>query len=134
MATFVALNNMNCVPPCARSPFAGLGAQRGAALLEEAARISCLDCEIVHYRPSAVWGWADVGLSRRILPNVGGFQRFGFDFLQTERDLFEIDHCAAGAYLAWLEFPGSTRRRHRPTTMSPAGVGRSTTSSKSVGA
>jgi putative nucleotidyltransferase with HDIG domain len=25
---------------------------------------------------------------------------FGFDLLTTERDLFEIDHCAAGAYLA----------------------------------
>jgi len=25
---------------------------------------------------------------------------FGFDLLQTERDLFEIDHCAAGAYIA----------------------------------
>ena len=31
---------------------------------------------------------------------------FGFDLLKTERDLFDIDHCAAGAYLAqdW-EFP-----------------------------
>jgi hypothetical protein len=31
---------------------------------------------------------------------------FGFDLLRTERDLFEIDHCAAGAYLAqdW-DFP-----------------------------
>jgi len=31
---------------------------------------------------------------------------FGFDLLSTERDLFEIDHCAAGAYLAqdW-DFP-----------------------------
>jgi putative nucleotidyltransferase with HDIG domain len=31
---------------------------------------------------------------------------FGFDLLHTERDLFEIDHCAAGAYLAqdW-DFP-----------------------------
>ena len=31
---------------------------------------------------------------------------FGFDLLQTERDLFEIDHCTAGAYLAqdW-DFP-----------------------------
>ena len=31
---------------------------------------------------------------------------FGFDLLGTERDLFEIDHCAAGAYLAqdW-DFP-----------------------------
>jgi len=31
---------------------------------------------------------------------------FGFDLLETERDLFEIDHCAAGAYLAqdW-DFP-----------------------------
>ena len=25
---------------------------------------------------------------------------FGYDLLQTERDLFEIDHCAAGAYIA----------------------------------
>src|SRR5258706_5880969 len=25
---------------------------------------------------------------------------FGFDLLRTERDLFDIDHCAAGAYLA----------------------------------
>lgn len=35
-------------------------------------------------------------------------ENFGFDLLQTERDLFEIDHCAAGAYLAqaW-SFPGS---------------------------
>jgi putative nucleotidyltransferase with HDIG domain len=31
---------------------------------------------------------------------------FGFDLLQTELDLFEIDHCTAGAYLAqdW-DFP-----------------------------
>lgn len=31
---------------------------------------------------------------------------FGFDLLKTERDLFDIDHCAAGAYLAqdW-DFP-----------------------------
>ena len=31
---------------------------------------------------------------------------YGFDLLGTERDLFEIDHCAAGAYLAqdW-DFP-----------------------------
>ena len=31
---------------------------------------------------------------------------FAFDLLQTERDLFEIDHCAAGAYIAqdW-DFP-----------------------------
>ena len=31
---------------------------------------------------------------------------FGFNLLKTERDLFEIDHCAAGAYLAqdW-DFP-----------------------------
>jgi putative nucleotidyltransferase with HDIG domain len=31
---------------------------------------------------------------------------YGFDLLRTERDLFEIDHCAAGAYLAqdW-DFP-----------------------------
>jgi len=27
-------------------------------------------------------------------------QEFGFDLLQTERDLFDIDHCLAGCYLA----------------------------------
>jgi putative nucleotidyltransferase with HDIG domain len=33
-------------------------------------------------------------------------QDFGFDLLQTERDLFDIDHCLAGCYLAqdW-DFP-----------------------------
>jgi putative nucleotidyltransferase with HDIG domain len=33
-------------------------------------------------------------------------QEFGFDLLQTERDLFDIDHCLAGCYLAqdW-DFP-----------------------------
>jgi hypothetical protein len=32
---------------------------------------------------------------------------FGFDLLTTEQDLFDIDHCAAGAHLAqdW-DFPG----------------------------
>jgi hypothetical protein len=31
---------------------------------------------------------------------------YGFDLLETERDLFEIDHCEAGAYLAQLwDFP-----------------------------
>ena len=31
---------------------------------------------------------------------------FGFDLLETERDLFEVDHCSAGAYIAegW-DFP-----------------------------
>jgi HD-like signal output (HDOD) protein len=34
------------------------------------------------------------------------YQDNGFDLLQTERDLFDIDHCAAGAYMAqdW-DFP-----------------------------
>ena len=33
-------------------------------------------------------------------------QEFGFDLLQTERDLFDINHCVAGCYLAqnW-DFP-----------------------------
>jgi putative nucleotidyltransferase with HDIG domain len=44
---------------------------------------------------------------------------FGFDLLQTERDLFEIDHCQAGAYLAqeW-DFPdelaAAIATHHRP--------------------
>ena len=37
---------------------------------------------------------------------LGVSDDFGFDLLETERDLFEIDHCAAGAFLAqdW-DFP-----------------------------
>ncbi len=44
---------------------------------------------------------------------------FGFDLLQTERDLFEIDHCAAGAFIAggW-SFPeslvGAIAAHHEP--------------------
>ena len=39
---------------------------------------------------------------------------FGFDLLRTEQDLFDIDHCLAGCYLAqdW-DFPGRIGRRHR---------------------
>ena len=46
---------------------------------------------------------------------------FGFDLLETERDLFEIDHCAAGAYLAqdW-DFPDEIAAPSPPTTTSPS--------------
>jgi putative nucleotidyltransferase with HDIG domain len=65
----------------------------------------------------------DVGYTAGLLHNLGALglmsaypdeysrmlevsNDFGYDLLKTERDLFEIDHCAAGAYLAqdW-EFP-----------------------------
>jgi hypothetical protein len=39
---------------------------------------------------------------------------FGFDLLRTEQDLFEVDHCLAGAYLAqdW-DFPRRNGRNRR---------------------
>jgi len=66
---------------------------------------------------------ADTAYTAGLLHNLGTFglmsaypeeytrmldvtQEFGFDLLQTERDLFDIDHCLAGCYLAqdW-DFP-----------------------------
>ena len=50
---------------------------------------------------------------------------FGLDLLRTERDLFEIDHCAAGAWLArdW-NFPepivSAIARHHEEPDRSPA--------------
>jgi putative nucleotidyltransferase with HDIG domain len=52
---------------------------------------------------------------------------YGFDLLTTERDLFEIDHCEAGAYLAhdW-DFPeelvSAIARHHEPPAPQRFGV------------
>ncbi len=52
---------------------------------------------------------------------------FGFDLLQTERDLFEIDHCAAGAYIAqdWCfpdELVATIATHHNPPVPREASV------------
>ena len=80
-----------------------------AAIAEEAARISRSDREGA-YTAGLLHNLGTLGLMSaypdeysRMLEVSGDF---GFDLLRTERDLFEIDHCAAGAYLAqdW-DFP-----------------------------
>ncbi len=80
-----------------------------AIMAEEAARAARLDRDS-GYTAGLMHNLGALGLMSaypeeysRMLEVSG---RFGFELLQTERDLFEIDHCAAGAYLAqdW-DFP-----------------------------
>jgi putative nucleotidyltransferase with HDIG domain len=74
-----------------------------AIIAEEAARISRLDCEIA-YTTGLLHNLGTLGLMSAYPDEYSRMLEvsndFGFDLLQTERDLFEIDHCAAGAYLA----------------------------------
>jgi putative nucleotidyltransferase with HDIG domain len=110
MATFVALHNM------VRSSV-GIPALRKvwvhslvtAFIAEEAARSTGI-CSESAYTAGLLHNLGTLGLmsaypdeyTRMLQVN----DDFGFDLLQTECDLFEIDHCAAGAYLAqdW-DFP-----------------------------
>jgi putative nucleotidyltransferase with HDIG domain len=104
MATVVALNRM--VRASVR-----IGALRKvwvhslvtAMIAEEAARIARMDREAA-YTAGLLHNLGTLGLMSAY---PGEYSRmlevsddFGFDLLATERDLFEIDHCAAGAYLA----------------------------------
>lgn len=80
-----------------------------AVIAEEAARVARLPSDNA-YTAGLLHNLGTLGLmsaypaeySRMLEVN----NDFGFDLLRTERDLFEIDHCAAGAYLArdW-DFP-----------------------------
>jgi putative nucleotidyltransferase with HDIG domain len=80
-----------------------------AIIAEEAARIARIDRETA-YTTGLLHNLGTLGLMSaypdeysRMLEVSGDF---GFNLLKTERDLFDIDHCAAGAYLAqdW-DFP-----------------------------
>jgi putative nucleotidyltransferase with HDIG domain len=104
MATFVALNNM------VRSSVRALALKKiwvhsvvTAMIAEEAARISRLDGEVA-YTTGLLHNLGTLGLMSAYPEEYSRMLEvsndFGFDLLQTERDLFEIDHCAAGAYLA----------------------------------
>jgi putative nucleotidyltransferase with HDIG domain len=110
MATFVALNNM------VRSSVRALALRKvwvhsivTALIAEEAARISRLDRDVA-YTTGLLHNLGTLGLMSAYPDEYSRMldvsNDFGFDLLQTERDLFEIDHCAAGAYLAvdW-QFP-----------------------------
>jgi putative nucleotidyltransferase with HDIG domain len=110
MATFVALNRM------IRSSVR-IGALRKiwihslvtaivaeeAARLNQVARDAAYTCGLLHNLGTLGMMCAYPGEYSRMLEVSNDF---GFDLLRTERDLFEIDHCAAGAYLAqdW-DFP-----------------------------
>jgi putative nucleotidyltransferase with HDIG domain len=104
MATFVALNNM------VRTSVRALALRKvwvhsvvTAIIAEEAARVSRLDSEVA-YTTALLHNLGTLGLMSAYPDEYSRMLEvsndFGFDLLETERDLFEIDHCAAGAYLA----------------------------------
>lgn len=104
MATFVALNSMVC-----RSVRAAalrkvwVHSVVTAIIAQEAARLAHLDSEVA-YTTGLLHNLGTLGLMSAYPDEYSRMLEvsndFGFDLLQTERDLFEIDHCAAGAYLA----------------------------------
>ena len=109
MATLVAVNRM--VRSSAR-----IGALRKVwihlltgVIAEEAARAGSMDRDIA-YTAGLLHNLGTLGLMSSYPDEYSRMLEvsddFGFDLLLTERDLFEIDHCAAGAYLAqdW-DFP-----------------------------
>jgi len=80
-----------------------------ALLAEEASRVSGIARESA-YTAGLLHNLGTLGLMSAFPDEYSRMLEvsndFGFDLLQTERDLFEIDHCMAGAYLAqdW-DFP-----------------------------
>jgi putative nucleotidyltransferase with HDIG domain len=80
-----------------------------AVIAEEAARAEKLDRDTA-YTTGLLHNLGTLGLMSAYPDEYSRMLEvsddFGFELLETERDLFEIDHCAAGAYLAqdW-DFP-----------------------------
>jgi putative nucleotidyltransferase with HDIG domain len=80
-----------------------------ALIAEEASRVSGISRESA-YTAGLLHNLGSLGLMSAFPDEYSRMLEvsndFGFDLLQTERDLFEIDHCLAGAYLAqdW-DFP-----------------------------
>ena len=80
-----------------------------ALIAEEVARISGLAADTA-YTAGLLHNLGTLGLMSAYPEEYSRMlevtQEFGFDLLQTERDLFDIDHCLAGCYLAqdW-DFP-----------------------------
>ncbi len=112
MATFVAVNNI------VRSSAHAAALRRiwvhsvvTAIIAEESARILRLGSDFA-YTAGLLHNLGVLGLMSVYFDEYSRmldvYRDYGFDLLQTERDLFEIDHCEAGAYLAqdW-NFPDS---------------------------
>ena len=110
MATMVAMNRM------VRSSVRIAGLRKvwlhslvTALIAEEAARITGSDSDSA-YTAGLLHNLGTLGMMSAYPDEYSRMLEvsndFGFDLLQTEQELFEIDHCAAGAYLAqdW-EFP-----------------------------
>lgn len=104
MATFVALNNMVRVSvraPALRKVW--IHSVVTAIIAEEAARICHVDSEVA-YTTGLLHNLGTLGLMSAYPDEYSRMLEvsndYGFDLLLTEFDLFEIDHCEAGAYLA----------------------------------
>jgi putative nucleotidyltransferase with HDIG domain len=104
MATFVAINKM------VRSSVRIAGLRKvwrhslvTAFIAEEAARVDGFDRESA-YTTGLLHNLGTLGLMSAYPDAYSQMLEvsndFGYDLLKAERDLFEIDHCAAGAYLA----------------------------------
>jgi putative nucleotidyltransferase with HDIG domain len=80
-----------------------------ALIAEEAARVSGVAADTA-YTAGLLHNLGTLGLMSAYPEEYSRMlevtQAFGFDLLRTERDLFDIDHCLAGCYLAqdW-DFP-----------------------------
>lgn len=74
-----------------------------AAIAEEAARLTRLNPDDA-YTAGLLHNLGTLGMMSAYPDEYSRMldvsDDYGFDLLRTERDLFEIDHCAAGAYLA----------------------------------
>lgn len=104
MATFVAVNNM--VRSSVRAPAlrkVWVHSVVTAILAEQAARVLRLDSEFA-YTAGLLHNLGILGLMSAFPDEYCRMLEvsndFGFDLLETERDLFDVDHCAAGAYIA----------------------------------
>jgi len=110
MATLVAMNRMvRSSVRIAALRKVWLHSLAAAVIAEEAARITQSDRDGA-YTAGLLHNLGTLGMMSAYPDEYSRMLEvsddFGFDLLQTERDLFEIDHCAAGAYLAqdW-DFP-----------------------------
>ncbi|HXM41301.1 MAG TPA: HDOD domain-containing protein [Bryobacteraceae bacterium] len=74
-----------------------------ALIAEEAARVTGLSADTA-YTAGLLHNLGTLGLMSAYPEEYSRMlevtQEFGFNLLQTERDLFDIDHCLAGCYLA----------------------------------
>jgi len=104
IATFIAVHNMvglSLRVPALRKVWVHSVVK--AIIAEEAARSAGLDTEAA-YTAGLLHNLGTLGLMTAYPDEYSRMLEvsndFGFDLLQTERDLFEIDHCEAGSYLA----------------------------------